>query len=292
MKECLYSEKELKKFLEDFYNVSGIIIGIHDFGKTDAAIQGNIDKKNFCRFCRSNSECLEKKCLEYDKNNFELVQKEKKVLIYECHMGFSEAIIPIIIDNEVICIIFMGQINCNKPSESDFEDKVKRIKQTDPGFFEKIDIDIVNTYYLQTTFCSKDKFKSYIAIAELCARSIYNNRWIKYRTLSFFEAFSQYVDDYITESLSINETAAILNISTSHLSRIIKKKTGMTFTEYVLREKVNQAKKLLTDTDMQIKSISLSIGIEDTNYFSRIFKKYTNTTCGEYRAEIKMKKNV
>jgi AraC-like DNA-binding protein len=287
MRECSYSEVELKKFLEDFFTVSGIIIGIHNSGETDAAIQGDTDKKNFCRFCKEKSDCFADKCFEIDKRNLEIVQKRKKVIIYKCHMGLTEAIIPIIGDNDVICIIFMGQVICSELSEEDFNEKVNKIKQIDPFFFEKTDIYSLYDAYINTTHCTSNVFKRYTAIAELCARSIYNNRWIKYRTLSISEAFRQYISDYITMPVTINKAAAILNISASHLSRIIKKETGMTFTEYVLREKVKEAERLLADTDIQIKNIAVSLGFEDSNYFSRVFKKYTNTTCGKYRTSAK-----
>lgn len=287
MTKCLYSKNELKKFLLDFYNISGIITGIHDFADNDAAVQGNVDKKTFCRFCSDKSPFYVEQCRKNDSINIEKVKKEKKVLIYNCHMGFTEAIIPIIINDEAICVIFMGQILCSRHSEDDFYEKINRLRIIDSTIFDRVSLTDLHDAYLQTTFCGREQFNSYIDIAQLCARSIYNNHWIKYRALSIFEAFSQYVSDCIDENYSITEMAALLSVSTSHLNRIIKVNTGLSFTAYIHREKINHAKRLLTDTDMSIKNISLSVGIKDANYFSRLFKRYTSTTCGKYRQENK-----
>lgn len=287
MRKCMYSIDELKKFLVNFYNISGIIVGIHDFEDNYAAIQGNSDKKTFCRFCSENSSLYEYKCFENDNSNFEKINKERKAIIYKCHMGFTEAMIPVIINNEIVCIIFMGQINSNKHSDYDFNDKVKRLVNIDPAIFERITIDNLHEAYMKTTYCDIEVFKSYIDIAKLCTISIYNSHWIKYRTISVYEAFTQYVTDNIYNSLSIKEMAVMLNISTSHLSRIIKLNSGMSYIEYINRQKIEYAKKSISDAENSIKNIALSVGINDANYFSRLFKKYTGMTCSEYRNNIR-----
>lgn len=283
MRQCAYSKSELEKFLEDFYTISGINININNFGETDAVLYGDRDRKNFCKFCTNNSEKFAEQCARMDKKHFESVNLCRKADIYKCHMGMSEAIIPIVGDGEILCIIFLGQIMCNLPSEDDFKNKVERLLRLDPDFFAKTDIGALRKAYFNTTYCSPEQFRSYIRIAELCAQSLYNNRWIRYRSMSIAEAFRQYIADYITERLTIQKTAMVLNVSASHLSRIIKNETGMNFTDYVMNEKVKKACELLRSTDMSVKNIAVYLGINDANYFSRIFKKYMNATCKEYR---------
>ena len=52
---------------------------------------------------------------------------------------------------------------------------------------------------------------------------------------------------------------------------------------YIRLQRIEEAKKLLTGTDIPISEISYSVGYEDVNYFHRVFKKLTNETPSNYR---------
>ena len=67
------------------------------------------------------------------------------------------------------------------------------------------------------------------------------------------------------------------------LSRIFKKETGFSVIEYINKLKIKHSTFLLRDTALPIQDISRIIGINDVNYFCRIFKKYMNQTPTQYR---------
>ncbi len=85
------------------------------------------------------------------------------------------------------------------------------------------------------------------------------------------------------EQLSINSIANSLHVSTSYLSRIFKKKTGMTCVEYITRKRIEKAKWLLINTDIKQHQIAQEIGYSNVYYFSIHFKKVTGETPGQYR---------
>lgn len=73
------------------------------------------------------------------------------------------------------------------------------------------------------------------------------------------------------------------HISRSTLRRIVLQNTGFPLNEYVNRLKVSEAKKLLNHTTLQIKEIAHSLGYSDVAYFSRLFKKYAQTSALSFR---------
>lgn len=85
------------------------------------------------------------------------------------------------------------------------------------------------------------------------------------------------------EQLSINSIADSLHVSTSYLSRIFKKKTGMTCVEYITSKRIEKAKWLLKNTDLKQHQIAQEIGYSNVYYFSIHFKKVTGETPGQYR---------
>ncbi len=91
------------------------------------------------------------------------------------------------------------------------------------------------------------------------------------------------IDTDITADLSLKNQAKLLNVNPSYLSTLFKKETGVTLTDYVNKKRIERAKSLLKKSNIQIQSVAQSCGILDVNYFTKIFKKYTNLTPKEYR---------
>ena len=77
--------------------------------------------------------------------------------------------------------------------------------------------------------------------------------------------------------------AAALYISRTHLSARFRRETGVTLTEYILKEKTEEAKRRLRYTDKSLSAIASYLGFSSQSHFSRTFRKYTGLTPGEYR---------
>ncbi|MFC4303014.1 response regulator [Cohnella boryungensis] len=92
-----------------------------------------------------------------------------------------------------------------------------------------------------------------------------------------------YVDIHFREELSLTHCAELVHISTAHLSRIFLKETGMNFSEYVIRKKMDYAKELLRDTNLRIYEVSAKAGYTHPHYFSKLFKEYAGVSPIEYR---------
>lgn len=94
-----------------------------------------------------------------------------------------------------------------------------------------------------------------------------------------------YVQEHLSEpSLSLHETSRRFFFNASYLSRIFKQHTGMSFREYVNKQRIEQARKFLSDPDAKAYEVCVRVGIDDPNYFSTLFKKYSGLTIKQYRA--------
>ena len=72
-------------------------------------------------------------------------------------------------------------------------------------------------------------------------------------------------------------------LSPSYFSKIFKEGTGYTFNEYLNRLRIEKAKELLTNTNIEIEQIPNMVGYEDRSYFGKIFRRLTDTTPKRYR---------
>lgn len=93
------------------------------------------------------------------------------------------------------------------------------------------------------------------------------------------------IDFDLTADLSLKANAEALNVNASYLSTLFKKETGITLTEYVNRKRIEHAVYLLNTSDLPISTIGQRCGIQDDNYFTKIFKRYIGMTPKQYRTE-------
>ena len=84
-----------------------------------------------------------------------------------------------------------------------------------------------------------------------------------------------YIDEHLTEELSVSNIAASLYITPNYFSRLFKRVTKEGCNEYIVRKRIEKAKSLLETTSMKTGKIAMMVGYRDTNYFSLAFKKHT-----------------
>ncbi|BDR67617.1 DNA-binding response regulator [Clostridium tetani] len=103
-------------------------------------------------------------------------------------------------------------------------------------------------------------------------------------------ALSYIKENFSNNEISLNLVAQQFYISQSYLTRVIKQKTGVSFTDYLNKLRINMAKKLLTDSnnDYTINDISSMVGYSSQHYFSRAFKNYMEISPKNYRNKEKL----
>ncbi|WP_139903105.1 helix-turn-helix domain-containing protein [Clostridium thermarum] len=92
-----------------------------------------------------------------------------------------------------------------------------------------------------------------------------------------------YVQKHLYENISVSDLAEILDVNPNYLSELFKKEVGITLSEYIQREKIEEAKRLLTSTLDPILYISARLNFHDQSHFTKLFKKFTGLTPKKYR---------
>jgi two-component system, response regulator YesN len=91
----------------------------------------------------------------------------------------------------------------------------------------------------------------------------------------------EYMNEHLHEDISLQDVADKMFFSTVYFSRFFKKQTGETFSNYLLRIRMEQAVKLL-EKNLKVTEISEACGYHDPSYFARIFKEYYKYTPKDY----------
>lgn len=94
---------------------------------------------------------------------------------------------------------------------------------------------------------------------------------------------ANYIQHHLSSPITTQEIADALYLSRPHLSAKFKEETGETLSQFILNHKIHEAKRLLKYTDKSILSIAIYLGFSSQSHFTRVFKKETGKTPGEYR---------
>ncbi len=94
------------------------------------------------------------------------------------------------------------------------------------------------------------------------------------------------IESDLTCDLSLSTIAKLNNVSPNYFATVFRRETGQTLTQYVISKRVDHAKFLLKNTNLQIQTVAQHCGILDFHYFCRIFKKVTGMTPTAYRNNI------
>ena len=96
-----------------------------------------------------------------------------------------------------------------------------------------------------------------------------------------------YIKLHYAEDIALTDVARYANVNPNYLSGSFQKEMGLSVREYITSQRVNAAKRLLTEEDLRIADIAEAVGVHDVKYFSRLFKKAEGMTPGEYRERYK-----
>ena len=269
-------------------DLSGVGICYYDlnafFNYDKYGVQNN--RGHYCDFCKkarslpSGREACEKS----DRiDAVELAKQYKEPFFHECHMGMRELVIPLLKDDVLLGILFVGQCRTGGDYETRIISNAVKMNGNPDEFlrFYK-DLPLVS----QKNLINIGNILAQYFDAKILSNELLSSKIKEGSTQNdLAKTIKQFIRLNYRSSLSLSEIAKALHINASYASRLFSSKYGKTITEYITHVRIEHAKNLLTTTDASIGNIALNVGFEDVNYFSRLFKKHTGCSPCKYRKD-------
>jgi two-component system response regulator YesN len=99
------------------------------------------------------------------------------------------------------------------------------------------------------------------------------------------EEIQRYVADHLDKNITLRDAANLFAFAPNYLGHLFKEETGINFSDYVIAQRLEKAKKLLQDPKIKIYEVAEQVGYKSLPYFSRHFKEVTGMTPGDYRKQ-------
>ncbi|MGB4659228.1 MAG: PocR ligand-binding domain-containing protein [Mobilitalea sp.] len=264
---------ELITVLKELHNISGFRISLYDTDLNEVSAYPK-ELTSFCS-CIQETQVGSSSCHEYDAKAFAVVKQTGQPYIYRCKFGLWEAVSPLYHYGVLSGYLMMGQTLDSAPESVDSVYYAASRYISNQEHLKKVIQDI--------PISSSSKISSCISIMEICAAYItLSNGW-KMSEKELSNRIKKYLNQHYASKITIESLCEIFLCSKSTLTNTFKNSFGTSIMEFLAQIRIDQAKQLLKNDSLTIKSIAVSCGFSDQNYFTKVFQKYMQMTPSGYR---------
>ena len=202
-----------------------------------------------------------------------------------CFAGLCDTAVPIKLGEKTIGFLQTGQVAIEEaPSEAQFS----RITRQLVEWRSQIDLKQLREAYFNSKVLSGSQYAGAIRLLEIFGThlSLVANQI----ALSEAEAESPlvrraraYIAGHHEDPLSLEEVAKAMHVSTFYFCKMFKKATGLTFTDYLGRVRVEKAKILLLNPHLRVSEIAYTVGFQSLTHFNRVFHNLTGESPTHFR---------
>lgn len=103
------------------------------------------------------------------------------------------------------------------------------------------------------------------------------------RNQMLIEKICRYLEEHYNEDISLEEAASMIGFSSFYFTKLMKEYMNMSYVDYITSLRLDKAKQLLEKTDMTVKDVGITVGYENANYFTRVFKRIEGIAPSQYK---------
>lgn len=270
-----YDLDKLKDAAIDLHKMTNIMIVLYD-EQFNFLYSYPPKMSKFCRTVRR-APNMQKKCLACDNDMLLYCKKAKSKIIYQCHLGLSEAITPILDGNTPIGYLMLGQV-VTEHNKNLIIENIETLS-LDPSVNKADLIDSLS----ELTVMSQDNLAAATNIMEMCAYYLLSKNIIHAQQPPMQLAINKYIKaNLASKELSLQSICHHFSISRSMLYTLSSQAFGMGISDYIRFCRIEHAKKLLLKKNMSIAQISEACGFCAPNHFTRIFKNMVGVLPKQY----------
>ncbi|MEY2519694.1 MAG: hypothetical protein QOF24_1453 [Verrucomicrobiota bacterium] len=279
--EKLTRSEIYRDYARAYSTATGLPLALRPVEHWQLATHDTPNENPFCvLMARSSRVCAA--CLEVQRKLTEKTGDRSRTVT--CFAGLSDSAVPIHVGDQLIGFLQTGQILLNQPTKFRFDQTARKL--VDWGV--KVDLGKARDAYFHTRVLSKKQYRGMLRLLEIFGRhlSILSNQ-IAVESSTAEPAPVAKAKHFIAQNqdgaLCLATVAKAVNTSTFYFCKLFKRATGLTFTDYLSRVRIEKAKTLLSDRNRRVSEVAYEVGFQSLTHFNRVFRKLTGQSPTDYR---------
>jgi AraC-like DNA-binding protein/ligand-binding sensor protein len=203
-----------------------------------------------------------------------------------CPFGLTETAVPVRLGEETIGFLRIGQVLRRSAIQSDKTRAASKLAECGVPF-----IGGIRKAWEATPIIPKDKYNAIVRLLTFFAEqlSALINQIVLEKQNSeppLVRKAREYIEQHKMEPLSLAAVAQASGASVFHFCKVFKKTTGLKFTDYVARVRLENAKTQLLNPNRRISEVAYDVGFQSLTQFNRMFKRVFGQSPTEFRAHV------
>jgi AraC-like DNA-binding protein/ligand-binding sensor protein len=270
-----------RDYARAFSAATGLPLALRPVEHWRLGMDGAANENPFCELmARSNHVCAA--CLEVQRKLTQKVGHRSRTVT--CFAGLSDSAVPIHVGDQLIGFLQTGQVLLKQPNKSRFDLAARKL--VDWGVH--VDLGKAREAYFHTKVLTKKQYRAMLRLLEIFGRhlSILSNQIAVENSaaqpVSVTRA-KQFIARNQDGAICLATVAKAVNTSTFYFCKLFKRATGLTFTDYVARVRIEKAKTLLLDPNQRVSEVAYDVGFQSLTHFNRVFRKIVGRSPTSYR---------
>ena len=282
--EALASSKIYQDYERAFTEATGLPVTLRPVESWQLPHHGRRNENRFCQMLAQKSRACGA-CLQVQESLSETAAQEPQTVV--CGIGMCDTAIPVRLGDKLIGFLQTGQVFRRKPTRSQFDRAAKLV--TEWGVNE--DKKALEEAYFSTRVVSARQHDAVVKLLSIFAQhlSMLSNQVVVQHENAeppVIIRAKEYIHEHQTEELSLGQVAKAVNTSTFYFCKMFKKVTGINFTDYLSRVRIEKSKNLLLNPNLRVSEIAFEVGFQSLTHFNRVFKKILGQSPTEYRSQL------
>jgi len=280
--EAIIQSKVYQEYEKAFTEATGLPVSLRPVDSWHLPHRNRENENPFCAIMAEKSSTCSA-CLQVQLKLAETTIDKPQTVI--CAFGLNDTAVPVRLGDRVIGLLQTGQIFYKKPTEAQFEKVVKQVGNGD------IKRDELKEAYFEGKVFPKEQYQSVVKLLNIFAEhlSMVSNQTVVQQTNSeppMIVKAKEYILNHHGDDISLGQVATASHTSIFYFCKLFKKATGINFTEYLSRVRIEKAKNLLLNPNLRISEIAYEVGFQSLTHFNRVFKKLLGQAPTEYRLKL------
>lgn len=282
--EALSSSKLYQDYCRAFNDLTGLPLTLRPVESWQLPYHGKRNENVYCAMMAlKSSTCAS--CLQTQQRLSEQATREAQTLT--CTSGLSETAVPIRIGERLVGFLQTGQVFRRRPTTGQFGKLARQIMSLGSPHSEKE----LRQAYFGTKVLSTKEHEGIVRMLSVFSQhlAMVSNQLVvrqEHPEPPMVTRAKEFIDEHQAEDLSLTDVARAVNASTFYFCKVFKKSTGINFTDYVSRVRIEKAKNLALNPNLRISEIAFEVGFQSLTHFNRVFKRITGMSPTEYRAQL------
>ncbi len=204
-----------------------------------------------------------------------------------CFAGLCDTAIPVRSGDKLFGFLQTGQVMTKAPTKKQFD----RAAQQLLAWGLKVDLGKVEEAYFQTKVLKPKQYDALVKLLTIFAghlAMVANQIVVQQQNAEppMITRAKEFIKSNQGEDISLGDVAKAVNTSTFYFCKMFKKATGLNFTDYLSRIRIEKAKNLLLNPNLRISEIAYEVGFQSLTHFNRVFRKLAGQSPTEYRQKL------